>query len=303
MIEFDNLMSECARRLNLFQPCNTNCSCGNFCRSCHLTGHYCWTCLSHIQFCGKPIFHYNCEKITYYYVLHFFNSFASEIYYALTLSKSRTQKTEPLQIVSMGCGPGSEVYGIVGALRHNNSNRPILYRGYDLNPVWSNVQELTRYCFSQTNHSINFFTMNMFADEMNCTDFDILVLNYVLSDALKFGTYTQNLLTLQMIADFVVNTRIKCVFFNDINYYGNDGTLDSGVQMMFELVNIIRQNQIVKNVGEWYGCFPGNGYCRRVNWYRYNHGYLYFTRKTYNNYVNLKEYCSSKQVILRIAYN
>ena len=60
----------------------------------------------------------------------------------------------------------------------------------------------------------------MFADEMNCTDFDILVLNYVLSDALKFGTYTQNLLTLQMIADFVVNTRIKCVFFNDINRIG-----------------------------------------------------------------------------------
>ena len=29
----------------------------------------------------------------------------------------------------------------------------------------------------ETNHSINFFTMNMFADEMNCTDFDKLTDN------------------------------------------------------------------------------------------------------------------------------
>lgn len=303
MKEFDNFMSECARRINMFPPCNTNCSCGNYCGNCHLTGSNCGTCLSHIQFCVSPKFHYNCDKITYHYVLHFFNSFASEIFYALSQSKSSASKTEPLRIVSMGCGPGSEVYGIVEALRYIGSKKQLLYRGYDLNPIWRNVQELTRHYFSQTHHSINFFTMNMFADEINCQCFDILVLNYVLSDAIKYGTYNQNLLTLKMIADFVVNTKIKFVFFNDINYYGNDGKLDSGIQMMFELVNILRQNQIVKNIVEWYACFPGNGYCRRVKWNCYNHGKLYFTRKSYNFYVNIKEYCSSKQVILRILYN
>lgn len=74
----------------------------------------CSRCLNQIQY-GQPNFTYSCTKITYQYVLRFFNRFASEICYAMCLYNYKN--ISRINVVSLGCGPGSEVYGIIKALR------------------------------------------------------------------------------------------------------------------------------------------------------------------------------------------
>ena len=133
MQEFINLQKECLAQINAMPSDGCACSINHYCQQHGCNKGDCSECLHHIQR-GCPSFHYCCERITYCYVLRFFNRFASEITHFI--NRYNFSRITSLNVVSLGCGPGSELYGIIKSLRSRQYRTQINYKGYDMNNIW-----------------------------------------------------------------------------------------------------------------------------------------------------------------------
>lgn len=300
MQELTALFQECINRYGRCLPCDRDsCKLGFYCTAHDCSLGNCDSCMNHIQRATTPDFHYACAKITYHYVLRFFNRFASEIAYIMNSAKTTYfQRKTRLNVVSLGCGPGSEVYGFIKSLRSKAPHIVLNYKGYDLNTVWSEVQQLSVEALSQTPHRIEFHNMNMFGaftgfDE---GEVDMLVLNYLLSDSQKYYNDTDKLKFINEIVHFIIENNVNFILFNDMGYYGNGG-LDSGVGMMLRL---IRELEKTNKVSLLYRCFPSDRYIPSTTWKPYQQESLLFQRLPNNTFdVNIT-CCRSKQILVGV---
>lgn len=206
MSELLNVQKQCLDLIKNHTECGQNCPLNQYCNKVDCED--CSRCLYQIQY-GHPNFTYSCKKITYHYVLRFFNRFASEICYAMC--SYNYKDISRINVVSLGCGPGSEVYGIVRALQIRNIDVPVYYEGHDMLNVWEHVQDLCKKSLSSTQHIINFHTTNLFADFRGFDNniIDLLILNYLLSHAAKFYTKQQKNQFVEEIVDFILKKKSK----------------------------------------------------------------------------------------------
>lgn len=297
MIELLNLQQQCLNLIQAHPECSQNCALNHYCTSIGCTTGDCSKCLNHIQH-GQPNFTYSCTKITYQYVLRFFNRFASEICYAMC--KYNYKDINRINVVSLGCGPGSEVYGIIKALRIQKIGIPIYYEGHDLLDAWKPVQNLCKDSLKSTQHIINFHTTNLFADFAGFDNnvINLLILNYLLSHAAKFYTKQGKNQFVDEIVDFILQNNVKNVLFNDINYYGNETSLDSGVQLMKLMISKLSLKGVKCVV--CYKCFPHDPYQGNEGWTFYEKNNLLFQKLDGNNFMNNVGYCNSKQIFVHI---
>lgn len=298
MQELLRLQQWCLESLNAATSCGNRCPIGHYCTQCGATDCDCSRCLNHIQW-GQPHFTYSCYKITYQYTLRFFNRFASEICYAMQSYKC-TPPIQRLNVVSLGCGPGSEVYGIIKAFRIMNMNVTVHYEGHDLIDVWEPVQEQVVASLTGLPHVINFHTSNLFVDYHNFEDgiINLLVLNYLLSHAAKFYSDQQKNQFIDDIMDFVIQNGVRNILFNDINYYGSYASLNSGTQLMKLLINKFRTAGVKHSV--LYAFFPGDPYRGGENWKGYRPNALIFNILRDNSFTENVGCCSSKQIFIHM---
>lgn len=298
MQEFIELQKRCLYLLQSHSSCGHSCSIAHFCEKNGCDECDCSKCLNEIQRGEPPKFTYCCERITYQYVLRFFNRFASEIYYAISLYKM--DNPNRINIVSLGCGPGSEIYGILWALRQRGFNSILHYEGHDLVEAWEPVQQLSKECLAHSGHNINFYTTDLFNDFHGFDNgvVNLLILNYLLSDSVKFSTKQQNIQFIERIADFIIQNRIKNVLFNDIWYYGSFPTLNSGVQLIKLLIQKLKNKGARLSVA--YKYFEKDGYIKNENWQPHPSDRLQFQDIKANKYALNINYCNSKQVFIRL---
>lgn len=133
MQEFDNLIKFCANKYNSLPFCQ-NCQM-NQCKRCNSNN--CNNCLAYIHLISTKKEHYSCEKITYNYILKYGYKFVSEMAWAFYAIKNRFNTNDHIDILSVGCGPSTELYG---ALAIFNNNISINYYGFDLNDIWKPIQ-------------------------------------------------------------------------------------------------------------------------------------------------------------------
>lgn len=301
MQEFTQLLTDCLNQHGNCGACKGGkCQNSFYCMGNNYPVGKCDGCLNHIQWNTSPLFHYSCEKITYHYVLRFFNRFASEIaYVVLSLRDDYLQAKTSLNVVSLGCGPGSEVYGFIEALRNKAPHIVLNYQGFDLNSTWDKVQQMSRSVLARTPHRIDFYNLNMFGAYIgfqggNC---DMLVLNYLLSDAQKYYTDANKIKFLEDIAKFVFQNNVKSILFNDNSYYGKAG-LDTGVGMMFRLIKELRKWQLQPKVVLRY--FPSDKFIPSAMWKAYSDERLLFGSIAGNTFDTNINRCKSKQILVTL---
>lgn len=256
--------------------------------------------MHHIQWALHPSFSYSCKRITYHYVLRFLNRFASEIAYAMANYKFGSIKK--YNVVSLGCGPGSEVYGIIGILKAKKLPICLDYQGYDLNDVWEDVQKISWKILSNSGHQIHFYRQNMFEsfEGFHNESIDLLVLNYLLSDVEKFSnTIEQKKTFIRDLAFFIVMNDVKNILFNDNSYYGDDGMMNTGVQLMLSLIEELKEWQL--NIGIRYRCFPCDKVKGNQPWKSYTENKLVFPLLQGNNLDIGVRFCNSKQIFVHIS--
>lgn len=300
MKEFIDFLSECYKQYNNCVPCNNNCPHNYYCTTCGCQLATCNRCMNHIQWANPPSFTYSCSKITLHYMLRFVNRFASEIAYAM--AKYNFGSIKKYNVVSLGCGPGSEVYGLVRVLRARKLPIILDYQGYDLNGVWKTVQDISKSSLSKTGHKIQFFKDDMFNKFVgfNGESIDLLILNYLLSDVEKFSSNIgQKQSFVGDLSWFVIMNDVHNILFNDNNYYGNNGKMDSGAQLMLKLIDELKKWHVKVNVQ--YRCFPYDPRRGAQQWRYYSKNNLVFPLLAGNNLDKNVRYCNSKQVLVHIS--
>lgn len=300
MVELLNLQQQCLNLLQAHSECGQTCSLEHYCTLAGCATGDCSRCLNQIQYGKpKPVFHYSCKKITYHYTLRFFNRFASEITHLLRLFDY--SKHTDLNVVSLGCGPGSEVYGIIKTFLLKEADTILHYEGHDLNNYWETVQTMSKQCLGQLPHEINFYTTDLFADFHGFKNetINILMFNYLLSDAALFMADEQKKRFIDDVVNFIIENNVRNILFNDINYYGNVGKLNSGTQLMKLL--IIKLQEQKKSLEIFYRYFLcENQYLGAEGWRLHKNNRNLFRILEGNTYMNNVGYCNSKQIFVHI---
>lgn len=297
MQAFINLQKECLSLMQQYGQCKENCPLNHYCQEKQCNEGDCSNCMHQIQYENK-LFTYSCHRITYHYVLRFFNRFSSEIFHLM--DQINYTNCSDMNVVSLGCGPGSEVYGIIKSLLIKKTNTILHYEGHDLNPIWEQVQVMSKNCLKQRPHEINFFTTDLFNDfhGFKNKEVDLLVLNYLLSDAVKFMFMDKRKEFIQEIISFVLEHNIRNILFNDITYYGYFDKLDSGIQLMRLLIQNLKEKG--KNFETHYYYYSDNQILKDKGWTKHNSNRNMLSVQKDNNYMINVDYCNSAQIYINI---
>lgn len=302
MQEFIELQRKCLEALNTVLDCGQNCPNGDFCTKSGLSKGDCSQCLYNIHHGKPPSCSYNCQKITYQYTLRFFNRYASEIYHFLKLflKLDGFNNITDFNVVSLGCGPGSEVFGIIKALQSSNSPATLHFAGYDIKSVWESVQEMSKQCLGQTQHDIQFYTEDLFTSKKfsDNNTIHLLILNYFLSDVVKFYPVDKSKNLVNNIKEFIIENNVQNILFNDINYYGYDGRYDSGVMLMNYLIQLLEKER--KGLEKIYICFENDPHLGDERWKQHKANTIILQHLPENKYTANLPVCTSKQIFVHI---
>lgn len=180
---FQNYIRDCIRN---YSPCETgkcvdeNCNC--HCRE----KKSCTDCLSDMfnneEHANRV---YKCIPITFSYVIRYTNRYASEIYTVLRckLVSNTFQNIKKLNVLSIGCGPATELVALEKFSRE--INKKIRYFGFDPNSIWESAQNTLQTCLVNTNCDADFYSSEFQDNNEILPKIDILILNYIVSDIYK----------------------------------------------------------------------------------------------------------------------
>lgn len=171
-------------------------------------------CLSDIYWTNKTRT-YECQTITYMYVLRFMNKYASEIYHLFSKYISNLNNGD--LIFSIGSGPCFETVGIERFCREKDLF-DIKYIGTDKNNVWQDTANIC--CHNSITDKFVSIPAQVLSDEY-CEKIlpktRVLILNYVLSDCKNHNSLSYLLnSTLRKYLDLMLCG--SYVIVNDINH-------------------------------------------------------------------------------------
>ena len=207
MIEFTRLINHCDTKYQQIPFC-TQCPM-SACRKC---GSDCYQCLHYIHQKTTTKEHYSCQKITFNYVLKHGHRYTSEIAHAINLIKTDLDYTHPIYVISVGCGPSTELYGLIEAL----PNISFCYKGIDRQPLWYELQQFNVRNIQSKTRTIQYSNQDFFQFiEEDNRWVDILILNYLFSDMVKYEpqkccTFADHLVSL------IQQGKFRHVIINDV---------------------------------------------------------------------------------------
>lgn len=234
MQEFDNLIRHCAQQFATIPFCS-NCEMLE-CRRC--SNQNCNNCLTHIHSIHTKKEHYSCEKITYNYILRHGYRYVSEITWTFLDIRKLLNLGKPIKIFSIGCGPSTELYAAVAVFRNANFN----YYGFDLNSFWESIQNFNIENISYScKNSIIEYSNHDFIKYINENDekCDILVLNYFLSDFIKYNPDDCELFINDLVS-LIKEGRFSHIIINDVMLLYSHGT---GYACMEKIAKLLSENK------------------------------------------------------------
>lgn len=285
----DKLVDFCNKSYQLCGKCS---KCLNTCQGS------CEKCLDAIHF-SKIDRPYNCCNIANFYVCKYIYKYSSEIYYLIKELKS-LRKYEEYNIVSIGCGPCTELAGILNYLIKTGRERPVNYVGFDMNKIWQPIHKeilaiVADYPFRVT---VRFFyadaykMINRLLDQTQVTwRPNLLILQYVLSDLVKSKINVNDFLS-KLNENIVPRMPINSyILLNDINH-------NIKARDYFDKL----EKMISKNHRTW--VFQGHFHNNNKQAYEYGQKHksnLIMSRVPTNirSKYNPWEFCSSAQMVVK----
>jgi hypothetical protein len=139
----DELVAYCDSRYRRTDRCP---GCPNDCKG------GCEACLDAIHF-GRIIRPYNCENISNFYVCKYIYKYASEIDHLITRFEP-LKRLDAYHILSVGCGPCTELAGVLSFLSRNHLQRPVSFLGIDSNTIWRPIHDRLQSIASGGKHNM-----------------------------------------------------------------------------------------------------------------------------------------------------
>lgn len=166
---------------------------------------------------------YSCGRVMSYYMPKYAYRYAFEIEQLFKLKMDQIKNLDSLNILSVGCGPCTELLGITNL--SNFVQKPIKYNGIDLNGKWEKIHLILRdkliHEISLNYHYEDIFDfINKINPQKKVLQSNILIFQYVISDIIKYKSITEVYVFMQNLFDKIVEYLPKnsIIIFNDINY-------------------------------------------------------------------------------------
>ena len=108
------------------------------------------------------------------------------MFYEINRLKKDIINWQEINIASIGCGPCSELFGALSFWRTIGKNDAYFhFRGFDSEPLWQPVMNHVQACVQTAD--VQTFGQDVFAYyEQSREPVDVIILNYMLSDMMKF---------------------------------------------------------------------------------------------------------------------
>ncbi|NVK64606.1 MAG: hypothetical protein HWE22_08455 [Flavobacteriales bacterium] len=199
----NRLVEHCDLGFNTGNACNNE-ACG--------TPKNCVNCLAAIHNgSGRD---YDCDNMINHYVCTYIYKYSSEVAQLFTRFNN-FQEMERLNILSIGCGPCSDLFAAYNTFNEKEIN----YHGFDLNLRWQPVHQKIEDIFTdQEQVSLNFHYRDVFQlfPELDFTP-NVLVLSYLLSHIHRHGNMTEFLNDLKNVIIEQMEPN-SIIIINDINH-------------------------------------------------------------------------------------
>lgn len=208
----ENLVYYCN---DLYNNADVECGCkecGNNCKGS------CEKCLDSIHFGDNR--RYDCRNIMNYYVCKYSYKYLSEIGNIFYLNNFIEQK-QKINIISIGCGPCTDLMGINQYIDNNELDVKLKYRGIDLNENWKYIHSFIKNDLEE--HDIKFLyddVFNVFNRRNNIGSYDILFLQYLISDMIKYNdTDNMRIFIDNLVKKIILYMPVgSLIIINDINH-------------------------------------------------------------------------------------
>lgn len=177
----------------------------------------CSDCLKEIHFDKGSGRKYDCVNMCHWYVCRDIYRYVTEMAWLLhDKGLGLRTRTSPLHICSIGCGPCSELIAIEEYRKRYGLTFNYTYTGFDLNNVWAPIQSKVS-TLSASPDSIKFVNGDVFDYYEHTADRpNMIILNYMLSDMLKYGQDDFNAF-IDKLCRFVIGLPSFALLINDIN--------------------------------------------------------------------------------------
>lgn len=184
----------------------------------------CEQCLDAIHFSrvDRP---YNCSNIVYFYTNKYCYKYSSEI--DILMSKLKSLKHyDSFDVLSIGCGPCTELVGVHRCMNRSGYNKPLTYVAFEMNKIWEPVHSFYKQYFSNDGPNrlrISYTDACQSIPRLNLDALEwrpnILILQYVLSDMNKAKMPIRTFI--DSLMDNVISHMplFSYVIINDINHW------------------------------------------------------------------------------------
>lgn len=269
-------------RIGRCVPCDNDCKNG------------CEKCLDAIHL-NKIIRRYNCNNITKFYVCKYIYKYSSEVDH-LFQTNDYLNTLPFYNILSIGCGPSTELYGILNYLQRHSISKQINYIGCDLNAIWQPIHIETKNIIERRDLDVNLqFIYGDIFDNFGSINYavNILILQYVISDMHVHNCNLNNFID-GLINWIINNMNGNCyILLNDINH--NVKARD----YFDKIISKLRSRNIYITCDKYY-------FANRIRDYVYPYGVMHpnnditsiIPRQILDKY-NPWGFCSSAQLVIK----
>jgi len=267
----------------------------------------CEKCLEGIHYV-KDDRRYNCPNIVNYYVCKYSFRYATEVETLLGVCPAFDDLSD-YRILSVGCGPCTDLFAFESSVDKKGSSTPIDYRGVDLDETWKPIH--TRISNIAAKRGIS--TRFSYTDVLNLmaglsgrpTQWvpNILSLQYVLSDMANHCTEQEMLSFLDDVQQKIVSQMPtgSIVLLNDINLSSNnkpDGTAFKTSRHFFDRLHA-EMKKAYKNLNRWTYHFKADSSYYRYGTEHDGNGVLYSVSDTIKKSYNPWLQCRSAQMVIK----
>jgi hypothetical protein len=185
----------------------------------------CEKCLDAIHF-SKTDRSYNCKNISNFYVCKYIFKYSSEIHHLLKNLKSLPKFNE-YNIMSIGCGPCTELAGVIKYAKQDGHDIPVNYIGFDMNRIWTPIHVEIEKMFKVNciTGTVRFIYGDAYKiiRRMDTSNLgwrpNILLLQYVLSDLRKSKINVTSFLAELNEHVIPLMPKNSYIIINDINHF------------------------------------------------------------------------------------
>lgn len=190
------------------------------CKKCDNDNCYgCLKCLEGIHYHTSFRNDYNCKNLIYCYVCHHIYRYSSEIEHLLNKYKPIFVGGKNVRICSIGCGPCSELFGIMQFRHRNNLSFNLSFKGFEITRFWEPIHQ---FIYNKNKVNFSFEYTDVFDYYKSTTDYpNIIILNYVLSDIALKGNDVINSF-IENLVELYVKFPQCFLLINDINLGRNN---------------------------------------------------------------------------------